>query len=76
MTTDTLIATIGKNSREEVRVSLTEFKGHRLVDVRTYASFDEGGVRATKKGVSIKVDKLGDLISALQQAAATAKEAA
>ena len=64
-----LIATIEKNSREEVRVSLDQFKGHDLVDIRTFADFDDVGERrATKKGVSLKRERLPDLIEALQQA--------
>ena len=35
--TATLIGTVEKNSLEEIRVSLDEFHGHHLVDVRTYA---------------------------------------
>ena len=66
-----IIATISKNSQEEIRVSLSEFKGHRLVDVRTYADFDgQGERRATKKGISLKLEKLPDLIQALEAAAA------
>jgi hypothetical protein len=69
------IATVAKNSLEEIRVSLSEFKGHRLVDVRIFASFDKptDEKRATKKGVCFKVEKLDELVNALQDTAAFLK---
>ena len=63
------IATVPKNASEEVRVALTEFNGHELVDVRIWAAFDNGGERhATKKGVSLSRKHLPELIRALQAA--------
>lgn len=64
-------AVIPKNSREEVRVSLDEFGGHQLVDVRVYADFNTGPVETrgpTKKGVALAVERLPDLIAALEAA--------
>src|SRR4051794_20130335 len=61
MADGTLIATIEKNVSEEIRVSLTEFKGHSLVDVRVFAG--DGERRATKKGVTFNVSKLSDVIA-------------
>lgn len=71
MTDPRLVATIAKNSREEVRISLDSFKGVDLVDIRTFANFQDGDGerRATKKGVSLKREKLPELIAALQAAA-------
>ena len=68
-------AVIPKNSREEVRVCLDEFSGHQLVDVRVYADFNAGPVETrgpTKKGVSLAVERLPDLIDGLQAAKAEA----
>jgi hypothetical protein len=52
---DEIIAQFEKNATEVVRVSLTEYRGHKLVDVRVYYSDDEGQYRPTKKGVSLAV---------------------
>jgi hypothetical protein len=63
----TVLATIGKNAGEEIRIALTEFSGRSLVDLRTYVAF--GGVeekRPTKKGVSVRIDKLSELLAALE----------
>lgn len=62
------IATLTKNSREDVRVSLAEFGGVDLVDLRIWASFDGAERRPTKKGVSLKVTSLSELIKGLQAA--------
>ena len=74
----TEIATIEKNKTEELRIALTEYKGHDCVDVRIFAEpyADEGQGRVpTKKGVSLAVTKLPELISALQQAEGEARAA-
>jgi Transcriptional Coactivator p15 (PC4) len=60
---------IRKNAEEEVRVVLSTFKGHRLVDIRIYADFGQGERKPTKKGICLKVEKLADLIHALENVA-------
>lgn len=60
------VATIPRNREEEIRVALSEYKGVHLLDLRTYAAF--GGAderRPTKKGVTVRLDRLDDLIDAL-----------
>ena len=55
-----------KNATEEVRVSLTEFKGHKLIDLRIYYEPEEGGERRpTKKGITIDVSLYPELKRAL-----------
>ncbi|EYD75011.1 hypothetical protein Rumeso_03435 [Rubellimicrobium mesophilum DSM 19309] len=39
-----------KNSREELRVSLDEFKGHRLLNLRVWFEGDDGQMRPGKQG--------------------------
>jgi hypothetical protein len=69
-----IIGTIPKNGVEEVRVALTSYAGHALVDVRTYADFgDAEERRATKKGVALKLSRLPALIDALVAAEAEAR---
>lgn len=65
------VAVTEMSNVEEIRVSLTEFKGLKLLDIRVFAEpyADEGQGRVpTKKGISLKVEKLPDLIAALQEA--------
>ena len=51
-----LIASFAKNAMEEVQVSLTEYLGRDLVDIRTYYTDDEGEKKPTRKGISLSVD--------------------
>lgn len=70
------IAIIPKNSREEVRVALDEYQGAQLVDVRIFADYAAGDVDGrcpTKKGISLKVERLDDLIAGLASARAEAQ---
>lgn len=75
MQTDPLnvpIATIPKNSREELRVSLAEFKGAQFVDLRIYSEF-AGSTHArspTKAGVTCSFERLPELMRALMDAEA------
>ena len=62
---DELIEQFEKNATEVVRVSLTEYRGRKLVDVRVYYSDSEGQYRPTKKGVALSVDIYPDFKRAL-----------
>ena len=62
---DHVIAQFEKNATEVVRVSLTEFRGHKLVDLRVYYSDDEGQFKPTKKGVSLSVGLYPELKKAI-----------
>ena len=51
-----IISQITKNAREVVFLSLSEFKGHRLIDIRVHVPGDEeGNWVPTRKGVSLSV---------------------
>ena len=61
-----VIARFEKNSFEEVRVSLTEFKGKELIDLRVYYQPDgEEEMRPTKKGITISPEKFSELKKAI-----------
>jgi len=62
---DEVIAQFEKNATEVIRLSLTEYRGRKLVDVRVYYSDDEGQYRPTKKGVSLSVDRYVDFKRAM-----------
>jgi hypothetical protein len=51
-----VISQITKNAREVVFLSLSEFKGRRLIDIRVHVPGDqEGDWVPTRKGVSLAV---------------------
>jgi hypothetical protein len=63
------IETFAKNKRGDyVRVSLSEYEGFRLLDVRQTFIAQDGTHAGTKKGVSISVHLLDTLIGALVRA--------
>ena len=64
-----IIARIRKANDAEIRVTLKEYKGRAVVDVRVW--YVPAGVPdyvATKKGLTFDVDKLPELADALAQA--------
>ena len=51
-----VISQISKNAREVVLLSLSEFKGRKLIDIRVHVPGDqEGDWVPTRKGVSLAV---------------------
>ena len=69
-----VIATLRKNARESLRVALGRFQGVDLIDIRVTVDLTaSSGIQTpTKKGVSLRVGMLPDLIEALQKAQAIA----
>lgn len=65
---DTLIATLTKNTREQLRVSLGSFNGVDLLYLRVW--FDAGGgeYRPGKSGVAVRVGMIPELLEALKSA--------
>ena len=78
---ETVVAALPKSDGAEVRVGFNEYKGHRLIYVRTFLRPSDGAEEwiPTRKGVSLKVDqypRLLDGIRALGERLATAPEQA
>ena len=69
-----VVETIKKNTKEEIRVELTEFKGHDLLGLRVYADTDNGPI-ATRKGITVNVRLIPDLLAALHKAEGAAVRA-
>ena len=59
--------TIPKNSREELRVSVDTFKGHRLLSLRVWFESDDGTMRPGKQGVALRLERAADLAKAIQE---------
>jgi hypothetical protein len=63
-----VISKITKNAREQVFLSLSEFKGHRLIDIRVHVPGEqEGEWVPTRKGVSLAVSLYPGFKQALAQ---------
>lgn len=70
------IAKFWKNCarNESLHVSLSEYEGHPLVNVRIYSTGIDGIDHPTPKGIALGIRKLPDLAKALNRALDTALE--
>jgi Transcriptional Coactivator p15 (PC4) len=70
------IAKFWKNRRrnESVHVSLSEYEGHCLVNVRVYCTGTDGIDRPTQKGLAMQVLRLPELAAGIAKALAKARE--
>ena len=63
-----------RSRNESVRISLSEYEGHCLINVRVYCTGTDGIDRPTPKGVAMGIRKLPQLARALASALAKAHE--
>jgi hypothetical protein len=63
-------ATIRKSGNELVRVTVDEYRGRQVLDVRVWAVAESGEVIPTRRGVTIAVERLPELVRALTGALA------
>jgi hypothetical protein len=63
-----------RNSREIVKVDLNEFKGRIVVDARTFYLDEHDYARPTKRGLTLAVGHLPQLVNGLVAALNRARE--
>ena len=70
------VAKFWKNRRrnESLRISLSEYEGHPLINVRIYATGTDGIDRPTTKGVAMGIRKLPELAAGLAKALERARD--
>ena len=56
---------VKKNSRESIVISQTEFKGNDLVDIRIFFTNKDGELSPTKKGITVRLENLDELVTTL-----------
>ncbi len=61
----TIIASFPKNTLEEVRLQVVNYKGYDLIDLRVWALKDGKDAVATRKGISISIELLPELKKAV-----------
>lgn len=61
------VATFEKNSREEVRVSIDQYQGRRIINIRVYYRDRENSSQwlPGKQGLAVSVDRYRDLAEAV-----------
>ena len=62
-----LIGTIKKNSREEIRLTLEDYKGHRVFNARVWYGHDDD-MRPGKQGLAYRAELLPAFAEALEAA--------
>jgi hypothetical protein len=65
--TDIIVATVTKNSREEIRIALGEFNGRQIINLRVWFRTDEEEWRPGK-GLACHIDLLPQLVEGLAKA--------
>jgi len=60
-----LVHSFQKNALEEVRVSISTYKGRKYLDIRVYYQGDDGEYKPSKKGVALSPELLPELETAL-----------
>ncbi len=71
--TDRIIASIERNSRETLRVTLGEFNGWAIAGIRIWFQVADGSWRPGKKGIAFKIDLLPAVSEALAVAVREAR---
>ncbi len=64
---DQLVYSFPKNPLEEVRASVTVFKGKQYVDLRIYYKGDDGEYHPSKKGLTLSLDLFPELEEAMRK---------
>ena len=62
---DKIQSTFVKNGRESIEMSESEYKGFALIDIRTFYVDASGELAPTRKGVTIRAEKLQDFLNTL-----------
>ena len=62
-----VIADIERNSREIIRVEVSEFKGRELINLRIWYTHIDGTYKPTQKGVALDISRFKDLKDAIDK---------
>jgi len=62
-----VIGEIERSDTEKLVVELSNYKGRDFVSARIYYLADNGEWRPTKKGITVKPEKVDELIALFQQ---------
>lgn len=71
-TSNQVVFRFPKNTNEEVRATLSTYRGHDVADIRVYVSGDLE--RPTKKGLTLQIDQLPRLQEAVTALLAALKD--
>lgn len=69
MSTPTEFLDIRRGDSERLRVTVSEYRGRTLVDLRVWYSTDSGEFKPGRAGVSLRPEQVGEVMRALRLAA-------
>ena|ERR1044072_4861074 len=69
---EVMIGSFPKNKREEVRVTLSKYKGYDLIGLRVWFKSEDGSYQPGKSGFSIRTQLLPELMRLVDRAHAEA----
>ena len=64
-----VLQTLTKNSREQIRISLSDFHGRQVINIRVYYLGPDGEWLPGRQGLAFTIEKMPLFINALQEAA-------
>ena len=71
---EVLVAQFEKNKKEEVRLSVGNFHGRKIISVRVFYKDDDGTWKPGKQGLAITVERYKDFAGAILQVGEHLKE--
>jgi hypothetical protein len=75
LTSETVVAKVKKNSKQEIWIGTSLFKERLLIFIRTYATWgDDPEMKPTKKGISVSVDLYPQLLEVVEKLGETIKK--
>lgn len=70
----TKIGEFRKNAVEKLQASIDDFKGKKVFDLRVYYETLEGEWKPTKKGITISINKINDIVDLINQSTKIIKQ--
>lgn len=64
-TSSEVVAKFEKNSREEIWVSVDDFRGRKIINIRVHYRTETGQWAPGKQGIAMSVDRYRDLAEAV-----------
>lgn len=69
-----VVYSFSKNALEEVRASITSFKGKKYLDIRIYYKTDDGDYKPSKKGITLSPALIDEIEEAVRRVKDAIKE--
>ena len=63
-----LVGSFSKNTRDQVRAILSDYKGHNLIELRVWCPGDDGELHRSMQGFSVQVSLIPALLRLIEQA--------